>query len=62
MKKLLVTGGCGFIGHHLVKLLLKRGYVVCVIDNLERGNIGRLESVKIDIEYYKQCFAFKTEY
>ena len=52
MKKLLVTGGCGFIGHHLVKLLLKRGYVVCVIDNQERGDIGRLESVKNDIEYY----------
>ncbi len=52
MKKLLVTGGCGFIGHHLVKLLLKRGYEVSVIDNQERGNIGRLESVKNDIEYY----------
>ena len=52
MKKLLVTGGCGFIGHHLVKLLFKRGYVVCVIDNQERGDIGRLESVKNDIEYY----------
>ena len=52
MKKLLVTGGCGFIGHHLVKLLLKRGYEVSVIDNQERGNIGRLENVKNDIEYY----------
>ena len=52
MKKILVTGGCGFIGHHLVKLLLKRGYEVSVIDNQERGNIGRLESVKNDIEYY----------
>ena len=52
MKKLLVTGGCGFIGHHLVKLLLKRGYEVSVIDNQERGNIGRLEDVKNDIEYY----------
>ena len=52
MKKLLVTGGCGFIGHHLVKLLLKKGYEVSVIDNQERGNIGRLESVKGDIDYY----------
>ena len=52
MKKILVTGGCGFIGHYLVKELLKDGYEVSVIDNLERGNIGRLEDVKNDIEYY----------
>ena len=52
MKKVLVTGGCGFIGHYFVKSLLKRGYEVSVIDNLERGNLGRLEDVKDDITYY----------
>ena len=52
MKKVLVTGGCGFIGHHLVKHLLNSNYEVVVLDNQERGDIGRLEEVRNDIEYY----------
>ncbi len=51
MRKVLVTGGCGFIGHHLVKTLLKRGYEVSVLDNQQRGNIGNLEDVKDQIGY-----------
>jgi len=36
--KTLVTGGCGFIGSHLVKRLLDEGDEVLVIDNLHTGN------------------------
>lgn len=34
MKKVLVTGGCGFIGSHLVHALCNKGYEVHVVDNM----------------------------
>jgi len=35
-KKVLVTGGAGFIGSHTVDLLLEKGYGVRILDNLQR--------------------------
>jgi len=40
--KALVTGGCGFIGSHLVKYLVERGAEVSVVDDLSSGNISNL--------------------
>lgn len=46
LKKVVVTGGCGFIGSHMVELLLHNNYYVTVIDNLSTGRISNLEKVK----------------
>jgi nucleoside-diphosphate-sugar epimerase len=42
--RILVTGGSGFIGSHLVNRLIDKGNIVTVLDNLERGDINFLKS------------------
>ena len=37
MKKVIVTGGCGFVGSNLVDLLIEQSYEVIVIDDLSYG-------------------------
>lgn len=44
--KALVTGGCGFIGSHLVDRLLKESFNVVVVDNCSTGRLENLEHHK----------------
>lgn len=49
METVLVTGGAGYIGSHTVRLLVKKGYQVVVLDNLVYGHKESIvdESVKL---------------
>jgi UDP-glucose 4-epimerase len=46
MKKILVTGGCGYIGSHTIVDLIENGYDVINIDNLSRSNAQIMERVE----------------
>ncbi|MCS7125800.1 MAG: NAD-dependent epimerase/dehydratase family protein [Aigarchaeota archaeon] len=61
----VVTGGCGFIGGHLVEYLLEKGFKITVIDNLSRSslemvkkfsNLSSVELKIIDIREYQRLF------
>lgn len=44
-KRILVTGGTGYIGSHTVVELLKAGYTVLIVDDLSNSNIGVLDGI-----------------
>ena len=46
MKKILVTGGCGYIGSHTIVDLLANGFDVISVDNNSKSNLRLLEGIE----------------
>ena len=46
MNKILVTGGCGYIGGHTIVDLIQNGFDVISVDNLSRGSLKMLEGIE----------------
>ncbi len=65
MSKILVTGGAGFIGSHVVDLFISKGYEVVIVDDLSTGRASNLNPAakfyKIDIRDPKIREIFEAE-
>lgn len=65
MAKILVTGGAGFIGSHVVDLFLEKGYEVAILDDLSTGRESNLDPrakfYKMDIRSPEVREVFEAE-
>ena len=52
-KTFLVTGGTGFIGSNICKLLIKKKYRVKIFDNNLRGDLNSIKKIKKKIKFIK---------
>ncbi len=50
-RRVLITGGAGFIGSHLSELLLARGYRVTAIDDVSTGSLANVQHLQANDEY-----------
>jgi UDP-glucose 4-epimerase len=67
-KRVLVTGGCGFIGSHLVRELVDHNYIVDVVDDMRNGHLDaisdkglKFRSVHVGmLRAFEDMHSFKT--
>jgi len=63
-KQILVTGGAGFIGSHLVEKLLELGFFVKILDNFSTGKLenlahldqNKIQIIKGDVSHFEEIF------
>lgn len=66
-KRVLVTGGAGFIGSYVIEELLKKNYQICILDNLSK-NITRYKNTpqitfgKVDLTQKEKARKYFEEY
>ena len=53
MKKILITGGTGFIGSAISNYFSKKGYKITILDNNSRGNVRRINQNTKNIQFIK---------
>jgi len=51
--KFVVTGGAGFIGNNIVKLLIKKGHSVDIIDNLHTGRKENIKEIIDKVNFFQ---------
>ena len=65
MKKVLITGGAGFIGHHLAKKLINKSIKVNILDNLSTGKLKNIQKntkfIKGDVKKYNDVVKASKE-
>jgi UDP-glucose 4-epimerase len=59
-KKILITGGAGYIGQNLISFFLKKKYQIYVIDNLSRS-MSLNKNLKKNINFYKIDLAVENK-
>ena len=61
MRNAVVTGGAGFIGHHLVKKLLNKNYKVQIIDNLSNCNKDFVHELSLSRDIYDNILIYNED-
>ena len=49
----MITGGCGFLGHHLVNQFLSQGHHVTILDDLSTGTLDNIPRNNPKLKFIK---------
>lgn len=58
MNKILITGGAGFIGSNLAKVLVKDGNKVYIVDDLSMGQTSNIKD--LNVKFFKHTVTDKN--